>query len=158
MKIISLTQGRFTVVDDDVYTWAAKVKWWASCERGRTYAARTGAAGNTIKLHREIMRPDAEVDVHHINGNGLDNRRNNLQVVTRQQHRMLTHSHKRCLGKSSKFRGVDLDNRRRKWRARIKLDGNETHLGYFEDQETAARAYDRAAKEFFGEFACPNFP
>jgi len=91
--------------------------------------------------------------VDHRNGNGLDNRRANLRPATKSQNganRLIAASNK------SGFKGVDLKKGR--WRAQIKVVGSKIHLGYFDLAEEAARAYDMAAIEAFGEFATLNFP
>lgn len=163
MKTIPLTQGKVTLVDDDVYVWASKFEWHAQRQRdGRTFYAARGVWNTqtqnmrTVRLHREILRAKRGLQGHHINGDGLDNRRENLRIVTNQQnHRGFRH---KCVEKSSKYRGVHWHEINKKWRACIYLNGHQRRLGDFNDQETAARAYDGATREFFGEFACPNFP
>lgn len=107
-----------------------------------------------IYMHLEIMSVPDGMEVDHINGNGLDNRRENLRLCTRAQNRM--NSVKR-IGKSSTFNGVYWHKNCRKWRASLKLDGKEIHIGYFNTELDAAEAYDEKAFELFGEFAKPNF-
>ena len=89
------------------------------------------------------------MQVDHINGVRADNRICNLRLATPQQNRM----NERQRGKNPK--GVSLFKCRgfTYWRARIKKDGKEIHLGYFKDQSDAKAAYDAAAAKMFGEFA-----
>jgi hypothetical protein len=88
----------------------------------------------------------------HIDGNGLNNQRSNLRLATNSQN--LCNSGSR--GGSSPFKGVSRQNR--KWRAVIEVGGTRTHLGYFDDEVEAARAYDAAALRLHGDFARLNFP
>jgi len=60
-------------------------------------------------------------------------------------------------GSSSKYKGVAWHKRRGKWQAYIKIGDKIRHLGVFTDELAAARAYDIAARQHFGEFARPNF-
>jgi hypothetical protein len=92
------------------------------------------------------------MDVDHINGNGLDNRRCNLRPATRSQNNM-NRAKRRGV---SKFKGVS--PKRGKWRAYLKTGKKQHNLGVFESEYDAARAYDVKAKEMFGEFARVNFP
>jgi hypothetical protein len=59
---------------------------------------------------------------------------------------------------SSKFRGVCWLKKRKAWRARIEMHGKREHLGYFDSEELAARAYDRRSYELNGVGARLNFP
>lgn len=93
--------------------------------------------------------------VDHVNGNGLDNRRENLRQATIAQNR---HNSRPQAGSSSRFKGVCWDRGVRKWRAAIKVDGKQRYLGIYTSEEDAARAYDAAAREAFGEYAYLNFP
>lgn len=164
MKEIKLTQGKVALVDDKNFDWLNQYKWHA----GTYYAQRKiiiqsqNKSKNikrklkTISMHREVMRnklKDNE-EVHHINGNELDNREKNLQVVTRSQHEMLGKKRKDC---TSQYKGVSLDKNNKKWRAQIRLNGKYIHLGRFSDEKKAAKAYDKTAKELFGKFARLNF-
>lgn len=92
--------------------------------------------------------------VDHINGNPLDNRRSNLRITDKRGNAQNSAKHKDA---SSYFKGVTWDKSRRKWMVQIVIDGVRTHLGRFAIEEDAARAYDEAAKQHFGEFARCNF-
>ena len=92
----------------------------------------------------------------HKNHNGLDNRRENLRPATHTQNQQNTRP--RVIVGTSRYKGVCWSKRERKWRAVIKFAGVQRHLGYFADEEDAARAYDAAARKYHGEFACLNFP
>ena len=94
-------------------------------------------------------------EIDHIDGNRANNRINNLRLATRVQN--LANGPARKTARCG-FRGVSFFKPIRKWRADIKANGKQKCLGYFDDPEVAARAYDRAALEVFGEFARPNFP
>ncbi len=102
-------------------------------------------------MHREVLPGVDEVD--HINGNKLDNQRENLRAVTRAQNLM---NQKKMPGHLSKFKGVSLARRTNKWRAYISLSGQFTALGIYPTEEEAAHAYDAAAEKYFGAYAKTN--
>ncbi len=90
--VLPLGNGFFTIVDADVYVWAREFSWSAVKSASCYYAIRKivrNHKSHYIRLHREIMRCPAGMQVHHINGNTLDNRRCNLVCVTREEHDLL---------------------------------------------------------------------
>lgn len=112
-----------------------------------------------VYLHRLIMervlgrKLDKKEKIDHINGDGTDNRRDNLRVCTHQEN--MGNQGKRN-GGSSKYKGVTFWKRDNNWQARIYFCGKTIHLGYFSDEKEAADAYNKAAKSFFGEYAKLN--
>lgn len=162
MKTITLTRDKVALVDDEDYEWLSQWKWCAYKPlRSKTFYAVRGSRINgksrLVPMHRAILNPDPKVKVDHRNGDGLDNRRDNLRVCTNAQNGM----NKRFCGKRaighSKYKGVAKSTGAPTWRAYIRPGGRQIHLGTFVSEEDAARAYDAAAKVHFGEFACPNF-
>lgn len=155
---IPLTQGKVAVIDFEDFEKVRPYKWYANKVGQRFYAGRNlhGPVSGSISMHREIMQPDDGLDVHHVDGDGLNNQRNNLRVCTRSENmgafRRLT------ANKTSKFRGVSWYSRDSNWEARIKIFGKKLFLGRFATEEDAANAYDKKSRELFGEFSYSNLP
>jgi len=146
MKEIPVTQGRVALVDSEDYHLVSGRKW--CCSNG---AAMRYERGLPTYMARLIMGAPGGMEVDHINGNRLDNRRANLRLCTHKQN---LQNRKRQAGGSSRYKGVHKSVG--KWRAMIGYDGKLYHLGYFADEEDAAKAYNEAASERFGEFARLN--
>ncbi len=112
--------------------------------------------GRTVYLHRFIMDAPKNLQVDHINHNGLDNRRANLRLATpsqNQYNRIHTNT-------KTGFRGVKLcrTSKTAPFYAGIRSENRYYNLGSFKTREEAAIAYDRKAIELHGEFAVLNFP
>jgi hypothetical protein len=122
--------------------------------RGR-YPPYVLSTCRNAKLHRYILAAPAGVDVDHINGDPLDNCRENLRLVTARQNQANSRKRKEA---SSKYKGVAWHPVSGKWRAYIAPDGKQQHLGLFSDEMEAARAYDERARAVFGAHACLNLP
>jgi len=111
-----------------------------------------------VTLARFIMGAKPNQIIDHINGNPLDNRRCNLRFVTTQQNAYNQKKQKRIT--SSRYKGVyrQSQSRKKSWMAYITQDGKKRNLGTYSTEEDAARAYDKAAKKLFGEYAHLNSP
>ncbi len=106
-------------------------------------------------MHRLVADTPLNLVCDHINHDGLDNRRGNLRLCTRLQN---SRNRLPRRGGSSKYKGVTWNKRRKKFMAEIRVNQKYQYLSYFENEIDAAKAYDKKAKEFFGEFAFLNFP
>ena len=138
---IALTNGLETVVDDDVVGRLAEIRL-CSITGNYVYSAETGL------LHRYIMEATDGLVVDHINGDPLDNRRENLRVCTQKQN-----CQNRGATRKTGLKGISLHKATNRWRAYIKIDGRQKHLGLFPTMEEASKAYAEAAHKYFGEFA-----
>lgn len=156
---IPLPSGHTALVDDADEDLVSRFRW---------VALKSRSVNVTILYARSRVEPGSERRqflhtlltgwplIDHVNGNGLDNRRENLRPCTRSQNggNRLKHT-----PSSSRFKGVSvhpLDPTR--WKATIGGQGVRRHLGLFSSEVEAALAYDRAARGQWGEFAALNFP
>jgi hypothetical protein len=155
MREILTTNGKSVVVDDDDYDRVAGYKW-SSFLAGKSWYVNTKIDGKTAYIHRLITGAPAGMDVDHLDGDGLNNQRNNLRVCTHQQNQQNTR--KPDIPTSSIYKGVTKSNRggKKVWAAQVKHNKKHIHCGNFETQEEAARAYNAKAMELFGEFANLN--
>lgn len=152
MRYIPLSQGYITTVDDDDFDYLLSFTWYAkkgSGRRGSQYYAHNWKLG---KMHRLIMRCPKGMQVDHINHNPMDNRKCNLRICTLKEN---LYNRRRKPKGSSRFLGVQPSGK--KWTASIGVEYKRIHLGTYETQEAAAKAYDLNAQKYFGEFANLNF-
>lgn len=115
--------------------------------------ARVNKQGHST-LHRCIFGFPEAFQIDHIDGNTLNNRRINLRPTTQQENCM--NRRKRSDSLSSSYKGVSFCNRRKKWQSQIMKKGVHYHMGFFNDEIEAARAYNIKALELHGEFAKLN--
>jgi hypothetical protein len=88
-KIVSLTNGFQTLVDDEDYDWISKYKWYA-WKHGYTYYVKRvewvkGGKVRSILLHREIMKPHNNMQIDHLDRDGLNNQKDNLRICTQAE-------------------------------------------------------------------------
>jgi len=149
------------MVDDEDFEKLNQHKWHYG---SRHYALRTVHEGyskdgkritGSVWMHREVLNTPEGLFTDHINGDTLDNRKENLRVVTSKQN---NHNSKLPSHNTSGYKGVSEDKRnlKNKWQAYITIDNKKKHLGYFSSKEDAARKYNEVAKEIFGEYARLN--
>ena len=158
-KAIKLTNcDKYTLVDEQDYENCSDYRWrldrryvWCRKDYGYENGVRKQSF---IYLHRLLISPPKGMVVDHIDGNPLNNIRNNLRICTHSQNlcnQMAVRKH------TSKYKGVSWDKRNRNWNSRIGIGNNTTkHIGSFEDEVQAAIAYNNAALKYFGEFAKLN--
>jgi hypothetical protein len=159
---VGLTMGKFALIDDED---AEKVlgtehAWKAKRDRRKHrpdvfYALRRRSQSSThISMHRLVLDAPVHLQVDHINGDGLDNRKANLRLAT--EHQNSAHKIGKLPGTSSQYRGVTWHKQAKRWQAAIQVRRKKIYLGLFVNETEAAGAYDHAAKAHFGEFAVLN--
>jgi len=154
---IYLSEGKHTIVDQKDYYWLNSFKWMIYGRGDNLYAIRNKlVAPNETRpeyMHRLIMNHPKGLLVDHQNCDSLDNRRQNLRLATRSQNMHNRRKKKKC---TSKYHGVWFSNG--KYQTEITNQGKKYWLGWYDSEIDAAKAYDRAAIKYHGEFARLNFP
>lgn len=164
---IDLTQNKVALIDDvdadlSFFKWCTKHHTGGKNER--FYAVRRSKRINgksyIIYMHRVILERMLQRSLNqkevsdHINHIGTDNRRENLRISTQSEN--LCNQRIQNICKSSQYKGVCYHKNR--WMAYIKKDRKRKHIGYFDTEEEAAKAYDKEARKIFTSFCCLNFP
>jgi len=159
--LIPLSQDQVAIVDQNDYGNLIKYKWHVVKIKGKYfYAVRHERIGEcqisslrkNVFMHRQVMNISGDILIDHKNGYGLDNRRENLRLATRQQNMFNSNP----IGGSSRHKGVSWHKRKKKWIVHIGYNAKLIHLGYFDSEEEAALAYNEAAVKYHGEFARLN--
>lgn len=150
MKMIPLTQGKVALVDDEDYERLMQYRWFAQ-RTGTEYRAarrtpRVNGKQGIEYLHRVVIEVPEKAMVDHRNHDPLDNRKANLRICSNAENQMNSR-----IRPGKVFKGISFIKGR--WRVRVQ----QHWVGYFDSREEAARAYDKKAREVFGEFVCENF-
>jgi hypothetical protein len=156
-----MAQPRYAKVDPADYKRLRRYEWFSIKGTGNFYAARRvkgtkGARFSIIYMHRELIEVRDGLLVDHVNQDSMDNRRTNLRAATRAQN--VRNRKKFAKSSGSEYKGIYWDRNQKRWIARIMLERKKIYLGCFRNEVEAARAYDRAARKYHGEFASLNFP
>lgn len=154
-RTIPLNHGKVALVDTEDYEAIASHHWFIQGTKWPYAVCNSpGDHGKKFLMHRIIIGAEPGQFVDHINGNTLDNRKCNLRICTNAQNI----ANGRSRGGTSKFKGVHLTKSRKPWRASIMQARKKYNLGNYMTEAEAAKAYDRSARERFGQYARLNFP
>lgn len=153
-KKIRLASGEYTLVDVADYPYLSQFKWHRVCKpyyaAGRKSSYKKGnGRQRTILMHREILVAKPRQHVDHINHKPLDNRRKNLRIATHSQNMANRRTFRKYKGAHRRSSG--------NYQALIRVAKKLIPLGTFPTEKEAAKAYDRAAKKYFGKYAYLNF-
>lgn len=152
VAFISLSQNREAVVCVEDLPLLAGYRMLYQYWHGTVHycVAKPPGKKPSILLHRLLLTPPKDIQVDHIDGDGLNNRRSNLRLATAAQNSWNT-GLKRT--NTSGHKGVSWRADRGKWQVHIRVNGERLSLGHYEELQDAADAYVAAAREHHGEFA-----
>lgn len=148
---VILSSGSICLVSDEDYEKVILAgRWYEDTGHGRRSYARRKVYFNSVYkttyMHNFILGSTPGLDTDHINGNGLDNRRENLRKVSRGLNN-LNNDQPRS-NNTSGFRGIWYDYCNKRWKAEIKIDGKKFNLGSFSNPEDAHKARLIAVERF----------
>ena len=149
---LPLTRGYFAVFDKEFVEDVCEYNWYADIKGCNVYAARTlhvKGKKRKIYMHRVIAKAEDGVEVDHINGNGLDNRLENIRITSRKWN---SKNYRKPVTNTSGEKGVSWSRGKNKWHATISNGNKDIHIGYFENIVDASNAYKKAAKKYHRDF------
>ena len=134
IRIIKLTKGQFTVIDEADYESVRHYRWRAAIGKKTFYAIahyKKGKKTVHIKMARLILKAtNPNIPTDHIDRNGLNNRRYNLRICSHSEN-----NYNRGTWAKSGFKGIYL--RKDKWQATVLIKGKIKSIGYFKNQTAA---------------------
>lgn len=151
-KAIPLTRGFFAIVDKCDYDFLNQWKWCCALNGYAVRSVKINGVRKILLMHRFINNTPHGLQTDHINGNKLDNRKENLRTCAVRENAC----NKSPRGGKSKFKGVAWHKKTNRWRAYINITNKQIFLGLFLSEIDAAKAYDAAAVKHHGEFARLN--
>lgn len=154
LAYVRLTRGYTAVIDAADVGFVEGFNWHSAVFKGTAYAVRNApkpcGGQSTLRMHRIITSAQESLVVDHINGDGLDNRRQNLRVVS---HALNMRNQSLRSDNKSGLKGIRWREPTQKWNAYINVDGKHYSLGHYATKEEAYAAYIEGSKRFHGEFA-----
>lgn len=140
IKYIPLTKGHIAIVDVEDYERLNQFLWVINKNKKQLYAKRSlpkeGGKQKSETMQQLVLKAPNGLMIDHINGNGLDNRKSNLRIVTNRQNCQNRHQ-----TKTSRFPGVSWNKRRKKWESQAQINGKHKSIGFYETEELAYAAY-----------------
>lgn len=154
MKYINLTKNKRTVIDDEDYEYLNQFKWHFSSRYAmRKIWLKDEKRYKSIPMHRLILNNPKNLDIDHIDGDGLNNQKSNLRACTHAQNLINRPKQK---NNTSGFKGVYWNKWVNKWFASIMVNQKSINLGFCSSKEEAAKIYNDAAIKYFGNYAYLN--
>ncbi len=151
MKELKLSNNKSSIIDDDIYDYLSKFKWYYNKGYARRRARKSeGLNREKVMLHRFIINAKEGEIVDHINGNTLDNRVNNLRIVSNKEN-VWNSTYMR--NTKSGVKGITWHKRDKVWMVRIQKNGIRYSLGNYGSLKEAKKIYLNKNKELYGEYA-----
>lgn len=152
-KGYSKTYGnKYIMVSDEDYELAMTQRWTIE-KSGNNFYAMCKINHKKVRLHRFLLKPKSTHEVDHINHNGLDNRRENIRVVTKRQNAA---NRRKTVGSRKRYKGIHYDTRINKWVAYVNYKKKRKYLGQYATAKEAAIVYNEAALKYYGKTAWVN--
>jgi len=149
---VTLTKGNEAIIDAESAALVCMHNWYSKPDKHTSYAIRNETFGDRqikIAMHRLIMQAKDGIFVDHINGNGVDNRKENLRLATRGEN---ARNQRISVANTSGFKGVSWDKKTDTWQAAIMVNSKTVFLGRFPVLQDACSAYRLASADLHGDF------
>jgi hypothetical protein len=150
MREIKLSQNKIALVDDEDFEELNKHKWFFGEYAKRNIRNKDKKKQEQVRMHRVIMNAPKTKEVDHIDGDKLNNQKNNLRLCTKIEN---LRNKGKLKTNISGFKGVSYDKKLNKWKAQISVNNKKIYLGIFDDKLLAYDKYCIACKKYHGNFS-----